>query len=195
MVALLNGITPDEAKRQFRPALIDMQSARAWWIQREHPSGIWCPACSHEIIAEPLIRKWWADESIHCPECGKEFNSRTGTFLSGSQLDWRQAYLILLLDAMDFSNSTIAQRIGAEAANPIENYILLLIGADHHSCLGDGGARDIVDGKRAAQRLAREVYELQNVGHPKKAVPKRVLAGGALARRGRDPSRGWQYRR
>ncbi len=111
MSALIASMTPQEAGKDLLPEMIDMDAARQWWVARLHPSGIWCPKCSSGDFSEQRTRTWWDDRRIKCADCGQWFSNRSGTILSGVDLNWRQMYLLLVLKDRGFSNAEIARRL------------------------------------------------------------------------------------
>lgn len=76
--------------------LLDDAACRAWWLRRLHPAGGRCPQCGISVTGV-RVESWNSDRLLHCRGCGKWFDNRTDTFLSGLRVDWRQLTLLVTL--------------------------------------------------------------------------------------------------
>lgn len=89
-------------------ALLDEKSCRAWWLRRLHPAGTVCPSCGTSI-ADARTEAWAEGRLIRCRDCGKFFDNRTGTELSGVHADWKQLTLFVTLLSVRMPAAQIAR--------------------------------------------------------------------------------------
>lgn len=72
-----------------------------------HPSGPTCPACGVSV-AGPSAGTWADGGLIRCRDCGKWFDCRTGTPISGLHLSWQQLTLYVTLYSVGLRSAKIA---------------------------------------------------------------------------------------
>jgi len=93
---VLAAFTPAEVGAEVRFELLKFREVAQWLVTRLHPSGMWCPRCSHDMGVDSPRRweKWYALEQVRCPDCGKRFTAATGTLLDGSKLEPREIFML-----------------------------------------------------------------------------------------------------
>ena len=72
----------------------DDQTAEQWFINSRWEHGIVCPLCNSERVSErKTVKRSW-----RCKSCRKDFSTKTGTLMEGSNLGFRTwAFAIYLL--------------------------------------------------------------------------------------------------
>jgi len=107
--------TPSDALSVFNANFLDYEFSRIWVLKRLHPDGAHCPGCGAEI-AESQLQRFWSNGRLACRKCGKYFTALTGTFISGSQLDFRNIILLAVLLALRVTDRDIVKitRMSAE---------------------------------------------------------------------------------
>jgi len=91
---------------------VDEAICRRWTLQILHPDGPFCPHCEAQIADNKCVEKFYAAKSLQCTSCNQWFTSKTGTFLAGSHLEFRQVILMLLLIEAGLDTTKIARVIG-----------------------------------------------------------------------------------
>ena len=77
------GITLIELTRMFP----DDATAERWFIEQRWPDGeVHCPACGSVNIQERVTRK---PQPYRCRDCRKDFSTKTGTLMQGSNLGFQ----------------------------------------------------------------------------------------------------------
>lgn len=108
--------TPAEAADAFAPEFLDLERCRAWILNQIHKAGAFCPGCGSSIQDEQRLSRFWTGKRLSCPACGKKFTSLTGTFLSGSHMDFRGIFLMFLSFGRGWGTAETARRIGCDPA-------------------------------------------------------------------------------
>lgn len=108
--------TPAEAAHAFDPEFLDLDACRGWILNRIHKNGAFCPGCGSSIQDEQRLIRFWSGKRLSCPSCGKKFTSLTGTFLSGSHMEFRALFLMFLSFGQGASTADMASRIGCDPA-------------------------------------------------------------------------------
>ena len=91
--------TLKDAAASFSRSLLDEPARRAWVLRSIHPHGPRCPycACEPSPTEDRVIDSFWAGRRCACKSCGRFYTARTGTFLEGAHLDYRQVFLLAVL--------------------------------------------------------------------------------------------------
>ena len=71
-----------EVMRQFP----NDDSAEQWFIQNRWSDGVQCPHCDSERVSQRTTKK----RSWRCKDCRKDFSTKTGTCMEGSNLGFRE---------------------------------------------------------------------------------------------------------
>ena len=101
-------------RRQFSASFLDEAQCRRWVLGTLHPEGPSCPRCKAVINDEGRLRRFWSNQRIECPSCGKFFSALTGTFLKASHLDFRQIVAMALFLDLGLPLKEIAHIIGQD---------------------------------------------------------------------------------
>lgn len=104
-----------EAAACFSAKFFDERICREWVIDRLHPEGARCPECGLKVDDPTTLQNFWAGRRCVCGRCGRKFTATSGTFLSGAQMSYRQAFLLAyLVDIMrePLGTSRIAAAVG-----------------------------------------------------------------------------------
>ena len=101
----------DRVKRQGDP---DNEAAEKWFIARRWPDGIYCVACGSFNVQIGAKRK---RASFRCreKECGKQFSTKTGTFMQSSKIsyqDWLFALYLVATNLKSISSMKLHREIG-----------------------------------------------------------------------------------
>jgi transposase-like protein len=86
---------------------LDEVACRAFWVRRLHPAGPHCPDCRVALDGRQA-ETFAAGGRVHCNSCGRWFTYRTGTLFTGTTLNDRQLFLLILLIANNCPASSIA---------------------------------------------------------------------------------------
>ena len=102
----------------FCADLLDEAKCRAWVLEQLHPAGAYCPCCHVAIEDRTTLENFHQGERCRCKNCGKWFTATSRTFLQGTQLSYRQVYLLAVL--ADFLSrgidiSSIGAAVGVSA--------------------------------------------------------------------------------
>ncbi|VFQ46891.1 IS1 family transposase [Desulfoluna butyratoxydans] len=108
--------TPAEAADAFGPEFLDLECCRGWILNRIHKGEARCPGCGSSIQDEQRLFRFWSGKRLSCPACGKKFTSLTGTFLSGSHMDYRGLFLLFVSFGRGWETTETARRIGCDPA-------------------------------------------------------------------------------
>ena len=106
----------DDVIREFRACFLSESACRDWVMKRIHPTGAYCPGC-HVAIPEKSLQRFWNSQRVKCCQCNKFFDARTGTFLSGCQMDYREVILLAVLLTPDITDKIIADILNISAEN------------------------------------------------------------------------------
>jgi transposase-like protein len=86
--------TPPDIGRVFNARFLDEVYCRHWILTAIHGEGPdTCPAC-HAALTGVVLQRFWEGRRIRCRACGKFFTARTGTFLDGCHMDFREVVLL-----------------------------------------------------------------------------------------------------
>lgn len=110
---VLAAFTPAEVGAEVHFELLKFTEVAKWLVTRLHPSGMWCPRCSHDLGVDSAQRweRWYSLEQVRCPACGKKFSATTGTLLEGSKLEPREIFMLADYLDLDVSPRRIAARL------------------------------------------------------------------------------------
>ena len=106
-------LTLNDVRGEFSSSFLDEAECRRWVLGRLHPEGASCPACGRKV-SKRCSGKFWNNERISCPGCGKWFNALTGTMLQGIHMDFRTVMLLALFLCMDQPAGVIAGFLGSD---------------------------------------------------------------------------------
>lgn len=84
------GITLPELFRMFP----DDETAEKWFIKIRWPDGVFCHGCGGFNI---LMRKNRRPQPFHCRDCRKDFSTKTGTLMQGSNIGFQKWAIALYL--------------------------------------------------------------------------------------------------
>ena len=85
-----NGVTITELIRMFP----SNAAAETWFIQQRWPNGVHCPKCESDNIQERASRK---PQPYRCRACRKDFSTKTGTLMQGSNLGFQKWAIAIYL--------------------------------------------------------------------------------------------------
>jgi len=108
--------TPADALEVFNVNFMDYEFSRIWILKRLHPDGAHCPGCGADV-PENKLQRFWSNGRMACRHCGKYFTAMTGTFISGSQFEFRVVYLLAVLLALHIPDRQIAKITNMSAEN------------------------------------------------------------------------------
>lgn len=91
---------------------VDEALCRRWTLQIFYPNGPHCPYCRSPIADSKCVEKFYAAKSFQCTSCNQWFTSKTGTFLAGSHLEFRQVIIMLFLIEAGLDLTRTARLIG-----------------------------------------------------------------------------------
>lgn len=101
----------DELSRTFSAELFDEDACRQWVLGRLHPAGAHCPGCDVLLQDKTTLANFRQGKRCYCKSCGRWFTAKTRTFLQGTQMEYRQIFLLAVL--LDFMETGITpERIG-----------------------------------------------------------------------------------
>lgn len=84
------GVTLTELIRLFP----DNEKAEAWFIQQRWPHGVECPKCGSDNVQERPARK---PQPYRCRACRKDFSTKTGSLMEGSNLSFQKWAIAIYL--------------------------------------------------------------------------------------------------
>lgn len=86
--------TPGDVVRALGAWFLDGGVCRRWILGTIHGGGpVACPEC-HRALTDLAAQRFREGRRIHCRACGKFFTARTGTFLDGCHMDFREVILL-----------------------------------------------------------------------------------------------------
>ena len=100
-------LTPQEASSAFRAGFLDESTCRSWILSRLHPKGPICPGCEH-LLHEKYQDRFWQNERIKCPLCGKWFTALTDTIFQGTHMGFREILLLAVFLGLNLPAKYIA---------------------------------------------------------------------------------------
>jgi len=95
--------------RHYVARFLDVETCRAWIIDRLHPQCPVCPGCSKLIVSGTSLRSFRLGARVRCSNCGKFFTALTGTFLSGGHLSFSGVVLMAILIESGATDANIAR--------------------------------------------------------------------------------------
>ena len=102
------GITLIQLTRMFP----DDATAERWFIEQRWPDGVHCPACGSTNIQERPTRK---PAPFRCRDCRKDFSTKTGTLMQGSNLGfqtWAMAIYLFNTNLKGVSSMKLHRDLG-----------------------------------------------------------------------------------
>ena len=72
----------------------DDEKAEQWFIANRWPDGVTCPKCESDNVQERASRK---PQRFRCRACRKDFSTKTGTLMQGSNLGYQTWAIALFL--------------------------------------------------------------------------------------------------
>ena len=102
------GITLLQLTRMFP----DNETAERWFIAQRWPDGVHCPACGSTNIQERPTRK---PLPYRCRDCRKDFSTKTGTLMQGSNLGfqtWAMAIYLFSTNLKGVSSMKLHRDLG-----------------------------------------------------------------------------------
>ena len=99
----------------FGEDCLDEKFCRSWILESLHPGGAMCPHCEERIVSEKVLNSFWLGKRCVCKVCDRTFTATSETFLQGSQLSYRQVFMLAVLSEL-MDQRLDLQRI-AEALN------------------------------------------------------------------------------
>ena len=90
--AYRKGITIVELTRMFP----DDEAAERWFIETRWPVGVCCPECGSLNVQ---VRKTRKPQPFRCRDCRKDFSTKTGTLMQGSNLGFQKWAIAIYLSA------------------------------------------------------------------------------------------------
>ena len=104
----------DAAGDEYRPEMFDEATCRAWVLNRLHPGGASCPACSFDVQDARRLERFWQNERISCESCGKKFSATSATVLSGMHLSFRELFYLLQQSAAGVNAQEISRKMNVD---------------------------------------------------------------------------------
>ena len=102
------GITLIQLAKMFP----DDETAERWFIEQRWPEGVHCPACGSTNIQERRTRK---PAPYRCRDCRKDFSTKTGTLMQGSNLGfqtWAMAIYLFSTNLKGVSSMKLHRDLG-----------------------------------------------------------------------------------
>lgn len=87
----------EELSRAFSAKLFDENVCRQWVLRRLHQDGAHCPNCNVLLQDKTTLANFWHGKRCCCKSCGRWFTAKTCTFLQGTQMEYRQIFLLAVL--------------------------------------------------------------------------------------------------
>jgi len=100
--------TPQEASSAFCAGFLDESTCRRWILSRLHPTGPLCPGCK-QTLPDKYQDRFWENERIRCPLCGKWFTALTDTIFQGTHMGFREILLLALFLGLNQPAKYIAE--------------------------------------------------------------------------------------
>ena len=114
MMIRADRLQPGDVAAAFTPEFLDLDRCREWILNQLHRNGAVCPGCGSSIKDEQRLVRFWSGKRLSCPSCGKKFTALTGTFLSGSSLDFRDIFFLIQALGYGARATDTAKRIGCD---------------------------------------------------------------------------------
>jgi transposase-like protein len=110
-----------ELRRAFSAKLFDEGVCRQWVLGKLHPGGAHCPSCKVLLQDKVTLSNFWQGKRCLCKNCGRWFTAKTCTFLQGTQMEYRQIFLLAVL--IGFSENGITPERVAQCAGVSSNTV------------------------------------------------------------------------
>ena len=107
--------SPADAASAFFASSFDEAYCRLWILKKLHPGDIRCPECNATIQDNTTWHNFWKGKRCVCKACERGFTATSGTFLHGTQLDFRQLFMLAVLanyKAGGLDTKSIATAVG-----------------------------------------------------------------------------------
>ena len=100
--------------KDFGPGFLNAEFCREWVLRKIHPAGVVCPGCSEKIQDKQRTVKFWNGERLSCGFCGKKFTALTGTFLSGTRMNFEEIICLVIMLKTGAVTFDIANKLGCD---------------------------------------------------------------------------------
>ena len=101
-------LTPQGASRAFCAGFLDEGTCRTWILGQLHREGPRCPGCRQSLPVKYHDR-FWQNERIKCPLCGKWFTALTDTIFQGTHMGFREIVLLAVFLGLNLPAKYIAE--------------------------------------------------------------------------------------
>jgi transposase-like protein len=101
-------LTPQRASREFCAGFLDEGACRSWILGQLHREGPRCPEC-RKGLQEKYHNRFWQNERIRCPLCGKWFTALTDTIFQGTHMGFREILLLAVFLGLNQPAKYIAE--------------------------------------------------------------------------------------
>ena len=106
-------VFPEEAVQEFDAIFLDEAGCRRWFMSKLYPTGGSCPSCGTALTKKQHYL-FFQGKRVTCKRCGRWFNERAGTMLSGTHMTYSEAMLLMLLLGLGQSARLIADILGCD---------------------------------------------------------------------------------
>jgi transposase-like protein len=100
-------LTPQGASMAFCAGFLDEGACRAWILEQLHREGPRCPGCK-QTLPDKYHDRFWQNERIRCPLCGKWFTALTDTIFHGTHMGFREIVLLAVFLGLNLPAKYIA---------------------------------------------------------------------------------------
>lgn len=104
-------LTPQGASMAFGAGFLDEGTCRAWILGQLHREGPRCHGC-RQALPDKHHDRYWQNERIRCPLCGKWFTALTGTMFHGSHMSFSEITLLAVFLGINQPAKYIAKILG-----------------------------------------------------------------------------------
>lgn len=101
----------EDIVKDFDASLLDEDRCRQWFLRKLYPADAACPSCGR-ILSKKQQDLFFMGKRIACKGCGRWFNERSGTMLSGTHMSYGEAMLLMLLLGLGQTARLIASILG-----------------------------------------------------------------------------------
>jgi transposase-like protein len=108
--------SPKDLRGKLSCTLLNEETCRKLILEKVHPRGFFCPECGFEVVDAIRLMRLGLNQRVACSNCGKFFDARTRTFLSGMRLSFAQLFLLSLLLSFDVPPPEIARAVEVDLA-------------------------------------------------------------------------------
>lgn len=102
-----------EITKEFDATFLHEGHCRQWFMRKLYPADVPCPSCGRTLTKKQLD-VFLLGKRVTCKQCGRWFNERSGSVLSGTRMTYGQAILLLLLLGLKQSARLIADTLGCD---------------------------------------------------------------------------------